>query len=165
MPIQRSTAVNRAIDKLFEMGALKENVLEELGELLRRLDSISNGLGAAPASRRRATRKKVAKTRGKARKGKRSRRGRVEITKNQLVGVMGQGMTTEQIADTFNTSVQTVYNKKKKFGLVKTRAGGKGRKKPGKVAKKTARKKTAAKKTTRKIGKKTAKRGRKKAKK
>ena len=130
----RSAAVDRGIEKLFEIGVLKEDVLAELGEMLQRLESISNGFGAGPKRRRKRGRPQRGQARAKV--TKKEKRTRVQVTKEQLQAMLAKGMTGSAIAKELGISEPTLYNRKKAFGLAKTRGGAGG----NKVAKKTTRK-------------------------
>ncbi len=129
--MHRSAAVNRAIDKLFEVGVLKESVLQEFGQLLERLEAFSKGLvGTTPASRRRRPERKAGRPKGKARNRKRSKLTATDAQLRRMY--VDQGMTAKQIAKKYGVSAGTVAVRASNLGL-KKRAGG-GAKKASKKA-------------------------------
>jgi hypothetical protein len=92
--------------------------IRELQEMKKALLGRISGNGAPKAGRgpQRTTKKRAT-----------GRRGKVEIDKEEFAGLMNAGYTDAKLAAHYGVSAATIYNKKKKFGLVGTNKPGRRR--------------------------------------
>lgn len=131
-------AVDAAIGKLIDVGVLSEEGLIRLANIFAALEDLQGaaGGGAPPAVKRgrKPGRKPgrppaAAKAGAPAAQGKRGRRGKFNVTKEELQELyINQNLSGKEIAMRYGVSPVTVALKAKQFGLKKR---GKGAMSPG----------------------------------